>query len=124
MCAKVLILEDDLSVLRLLETLLSKAGHSVTTATNGQSGLEKVGQTTFELVVADISMPRMRGDEFLRRLRDLNFQMPVLLVTGLCPSTLERPAPGSSYLMKPFAPQTFLKRVEAALHPAQRLAVS
>ena len=118
MCAKVLIIEDDHSVLRLLETLLCRAGHSVITATNGQSGLERVRETTFDLVIADISLPVMRGDEFLKRLRSLGHQMPVLLITGMSPSSLEKPALGSLILFKPFAPQTFVKCVESALSPA------
>src|SRR5687767_2236833 len=81
----VLIVNDDPDQLRLMSSLLGKAGYSVLTAEDGLDGLNLARQERPDLVISDVSMPRMNGLEFCREIRaDSELKtVPILLVTAL-----------------------------------------
>lgn len=80
--SQVLLVEDD-PIVRLAYTkVLRSSGLSLDTATDGIEALEKVVSGGFDAVVSDINMPRLSGIEFLRKLRELSLDVPVVLVTG------------------------------------------
>lgn len=81
----VLIVNDEPDQLKLMGSLLKKAGYSVLTAFDGLDGLTLARQEHPDLVISDVSMPRMNGLEFCRRLRaDSELKsVPILLVTAL-----------------------------------------
>jgi PAS domain S-box-containing protein len=83
--SSVLIVNDSLEQLGLMETLLHKAGYAVLTAEDGRQGLDLAKKNHPDLVISDVSMPRMNGLEFCQRLRaesDLR-SVPILLVSAL-----------------------------------------
>ena len=81
----VLIVNDDPDQLRLMGSLLSKAGYSIVTAFDGLDGLTLARRERPDVVISDVSMPRMDGLEFCREMRaDTELKtVPILLVTAL-----------------------------------------
>jgi len=81
----VLIVNDDPDQLRLMGSLLAKAGYSVVTAVDGLDGLSRAKLERPDVVISDVSMPRMDGLEFCREMRaDTELKtVPILLVTAL-----------------------------------------
>ena len=68
--AKILLVDDEPSLLHLYSTVLSEAGHNVTTVNGGQAALDKLEQETFDLILMDIEMPEMDGLETTQHLRE------------------------------------------------------
>ena len=80
--AKVLLVDDDPWILRAYSAALERAGHTVEKASDGDEALERLGSDAFDVIVSDISMPRMSGLEFLRAVREHDLDVPVVLMTG------------------------------------------
>ena len=78
----ILIVDDEVDFLELMEKRLQKRGFTVTTAGNGEAGLEHVRQTAFDAMVLDVKMQGMDGIETLRRVKQIAPNLPVLLLTG------------------------------------------
>ena len=115
--ARVLVIDDDGDIRRLVVELLERAGHSVDQAENGRSGLRALHKTPPDLVVLDVSMPELDGWETLERIRDLS-DVPVLMLTARG-EELERvrglKAGADDYVVKPFGRQELVARVQALL---------
>ena len=81
--ASVLIVDDEPSVQRFVERVLSEAGYSTKVAGDGPEALEVASRMDeFDLVVTDVMMPQMTGDELARRLRLQHPTVKVLYLTG------------------------------------------
>lgn len=78
----VLIVDDDALLVRSLARLLGLRGFSVRTAANGEEATHLVRRERFDVVLSDISMPGMDGIQLLRRLRETDLMVPVVLITG------------------------------------------
>jgi len=79
--ARVLVIDDDGDIRRLVAELLRRAGLTVEEAEDGRSGLRALHRTSPDLVVLDVSMPDLDGWETLERIRDLS-EVPVLMLTA------------------------------------------
>jgi len=82
--AKILIVDDDETILLVFRTYLSKAGHTVETAADGADALEKVPSFKPELILLDINMPKISGFEVVKRLKD-NLEtknIPIFIMTS------------------------------------------
>ncbi len=79
---RVLVVDDDPELRRLTARVLTKAGYEVLTAESGAAALERLAQGSFNAVVSDILMPDMDGVTLLRNVRDLDLDIPVILMTG------------------------------------------
>jgi EAL domain-containing protein (putative c-di-GMP-specific phosphodiesterase class I) len=80
--AKILLVDDDPGVLRAYSVTLQRAGHAVEKAGDGEEALERLRSDAFDVIVSDISMPRMSGLEFLGAVRERDLDVPVVLMTG------------------------------------------
>jgi len=80
--SQVLLVEDDPIVRTAYMKVLRTSGIDLDTASDGVEALEKVRGGRFDAVVSDINMPRLSGIDFLRALRELSLDVPVVLVTG------------------------------------------
>lgn len=78
----VLIVDDEVLLLRALRRTLVRAGHRVTVATNGRAALEALAQDDFDVVLSDVRMPEMDGLELARRLSRLQPHVPFLFMSG------------------------------------------
>ena len=80
---KILVVEDDASLSRVMSSALSKKGAVVTIANNGEEGFSLVQDNRYDLVLSDVQMPVMTGLELLVKIREAHSELPVfLLVTG------------------------------------------
>jgi EAL domain-containing protein (putative c-di-GMP-specific phosphodiesterase class I) len=78
----ILVVDDDVVLLRSMQRGLSMRGFNVTTAPHGHEAVAKIAAGQFEAIVCDIAMPDMDGIELLRTIRAHDLDVPVLLVTG------------------------------------------
>lgn len=79
---RILIVDDEESIRKLLERRLSKMGHSCVMAVDGAEALEKFGLQTFDLALTDVSMPVMGGIEFTRTARQKDKAISVIILTA------------------------------------------
>lgn len=112
---KILMVDDDLKLCRLVKDYLAPFNFAVETAHTGTSGLEKVKNGEFKAVILDVMMPEMDGFETLRQIRQFS-NVPILMLTALGDETdkvigLESGA--DDYLSKPFSTRELLARLRA-----------
>ncbi len=115
---KVLVVDDDIKLLKMLKRTLVFENLDVLTATNGREALEVVQQEAPDLLIVDWMMPEMDGLELIQHLRDANNRMPILMLTAR--DAVENRVFGlesgaDDYLVKPFAPAELVARVHALL---------
>jgi DNA-binding NtrC family response regulator len=117
---RILIAEDDADMCELLEEILSDAGYKTITAANGRFALAHVEneQEQIDLVLTDVQMPELKGDELLAKVRRTRRDAPVIVITafGSVENAVEMVKQGAyTYLTKPFATKDLLEVVRAAL---------
>jgi len=117
---RLLIIEDDLDLVKALELYFSRVGYEVLTAKNGLEGLQKLYDERPDIVLLDIAMPRMDGWEVCRRIRELS-DVPIVILTARVQE--EERVKGlklgaDDYVIKPFS----LKELEARLEAVMRRA--
>jgi EAL domain-containing protein (putative c-di-GMP-specific phosphodiesterase class I) len=115
---RILIADDEPMLLRGFDRVLSRAGYEVITANDGQQAAELLTQMEFDAIVSDISMPGMNGIQLLRRARERDLDVPVLLVTGApaIETAVEALEYGAfQYLTKPVDSKQFEQVVEKAV---------
>ena len=78
----ILVVDDDPTVRTLLETSLKRNGFEVESAGDGRQALELITEHEFEAVISDIEMPEMTGIELMSEVRNINLDLPVVLLTG------------------------------------------
>jgi DNA-binding response OmpR family regulator len=80
--AEVLVIEDMAGVQHTINTMLRRAGHTVTMTADGAAGLEQLRQRRFDLVITDMLMPDVDGMEVLVRLAEMPSRPPVIAMSG------------------------------------------
>ena len=118
---KILVVDDDLELLRLIAFALRQAGYLVVEAQDGPSALAAFERERPDLAILDVNLPRLGGLEVLKKVRAAGPTPPVMLLTVR--STEEDQVLGldlgaDDYLAKPFSPRTLLARVRALLRRA------
>jgi CheY-like chemotaxis protein len=79
----ILVIDDDVTALDIVDALLEERGFEVARRADGYSALEYLEQVTPDVIVIDLMMPRMRGEECVRLLRANGVQAPVLAFTAI-----------------------------------------
>jgi two-component system, cell cycle response regulator CpdR len=113
--AKILLAEDDDDMRRFLVRALEKAGHDVTSFSEGASAFEEVKQATFDLLLTDIVMPEMDGIELARRAAELDPSLKIMFITGFAAVALNpdsRAPKDAKVLSKPFHLRDLVAEVE------------
>ena len=109
----VLIIDDERPILKLLRRILKKAGYAVDTAETGCEGLEKSRSTRFDIVITDVLMTGLRGDEIAGQIRRAHRPAPVVIGISGTPWKLSDQV-FDSILPKPFSRKSLLKTIETA----------
>ncbi|MCP5107994.1 MAG: sigma-54-dependent Fis family transcriptional regulator [bacterium] len=102
---KILIIDDDPSIRNMLAIVLKKSGYEVTSTESGKSALERLRKETFDLVISDIKMPDISGIELLKKIKTINPEIPVILITAFASANdaVEAMKLGAEdYVTKPF----------------------
>jgi two-component system, OmpR family, KDP operon response regulator KdpE len=119
---KILVIDDDFGILRVLAKVLGDSGYQVVTASDGQDGLKLLFDHRPDLVLLDVVMPRMDGWQTCERIRDLS-DVPIIILTGgrVDEDDIARGLEygADDYLIKPVGNKELVARVRAALRRAQ-----
>ena len=119
---RILVVDDSPTVRKLIAGKLEKSGHVVVCASDGVEALEQLEQELPDLVLLDITMPRMDGYEVCKQIRS-NPQakdLPVVMISGkdgFFDKVRGRMAGSTGYVTKPFGPETLMKALETYLLP-------
>jgi len=116
--AKILVIDDELPMREMLLKLLTEAGYQVRLAENGDVGLDLFEKERFQLVITDLSMPGKDGMEVLRAIKEMEPNLPVILVTAYATidTAVEAIKIGAyDYLTKPFDPDAIEITIKNAL---------
>ena len=115
--SRVLVVDDEPQITRVLRTVLGSHGYQVRTAADGESALGNFKEWSPELVITDLYMPHMSGVELCRRIREMStVPIIVLSVKGEEKSKVEALDSGADdYVTKPFGMDELMARVRAAL---------
>lgn len=120
--ARILVVEDDREMSRFLTQLLREEGYEVEVVNDGPSALEAYQGGSFNLIISDLMMPRMKGTDLVRRLKATDPDALVLLITafGTIESAVEAIQAGAfQYLTKPFRSDELLIHVQRSLEQHQ-----
>ena len=116
--ANILVVDDDANILEVIRTRLEANDHYVEIRSDPLEALECVKEKEFDVIVSDIRMPSLDGQEFLRRVQRLRWDVPVIMLTayGTISSAVEAMRHGAfQYLTKPFEGKHLLVEIEDAL---------
>lgn len=120
---RILIVEDDERLARVMERVLRQEHFDVDVATDGEAGLESALTGIYNVIVVDWMLPRKDGVELIRELRAEHLDTPVLMLTarGELPQRVQGLNAGADdYLGKPFAFEELLARLRALTRRAER----
>ena len=118
---RILLVEDSLTQALLLQDILEQGGWTVTVATSAEAAIERINQESPDLIVADLYLPGMRGDELCRQLR-MNFNtrsIPILMLTAEDAGSAEikgLESGADDFVPKSVDPEILLLRVRMLLH--------
>lgn len=116
--AKIMIVDDEKSMRRLLHDLLSNKGHAIVEAENGEVAIEKlIEERHVDLILLDIRMPSLTGTEAISALKDIS-DAPIIFLTALDDVNDEIMGLGlgaDDYITKPFNQQVLLARIQSTL---------
>lgn len=115
---KVLVVEDEASLNRLITKRLENAGYQVTSNFDGLEAITTIRKEPFDIVVMDIMMPKLFGTEVLKIMKTENINIPVLFLTAkdsVEDRVLGLDLGASDYLVKPFSFDELLARVRVVL---------
>src|ERR1700730_16143159 len=114
---RILLVDDEQSILTLLSYPLRQDGHDVVRASSGGEALERFGEQELDLVVLDVMMPHMDGLEVCRRMR-ASSTVPIIMLTAKTEEidkVLGLELGADAHITKPFSIREFRSRVKAAL---------
>jgi two-component system, OmpR family, KDP operon response regulator KdpE len=115
--AKILLVDDEAQITRVLKTALSTQGYSLRIAANGVDGMQAVHEWRPDLVITDVSMPEMNGVELCREIRTVS-QVPIIVLSVRNQDQVKveaLDAGADDYVTKPFSIQELQARVRAQL---------
>lgn len=118
----ILLVEDDLNLGYVIQDTLKMKGYEVHLCTDGNEGLQKFNENTYQLCVLDVMLPKKDGFSLAKDIRKLNTQVPILFLTAksMTEDKIEGfKSGGDDYLTKPFSTEEFLLRVKALLRRSQ-----
>ncbi|TXY31053.1 response regulator [Vibrio mimicus] len=118
--ARVLAVDDSISIRQMVSHTLQDAGYEVETATDGRDALTKAQKSRFDVIISDVNMPVMSGFEFVKAVRmqsQYKFTPILMLTTETSPEKKQegKAVGATGWLVKPFNPETLLKTLQRVL---------
>lgn len=121
MSAKVLVVDDDANIVKLLKLYLEKDEYNVITASNGAMALSMFKQENPAIIILDIMMPEMDGNQVCREIRKTS-DVPIIMLTAkgeTFDKVLSLELGADDYMVKPFDPKELIARVKAILRRSE-----
>ena len=115
---EILVVEDDLELLNLFNTVLENEGFTVYKATNGEEAIHLLENKSFHLIITDVMMPKVDGYELVEYLRSIDNDIPILFISALGNYIDKRKGFKlgiDDYMVKPINVNEMILRVEALL---------
>jgi DNA-binding NtrC family response regulator len=116
--AKILLVDDDPATLKVFQILLSFEGHDVRTTESGEDAIGIVEQGNIDLLISDVSMSPTDGFEVLRRVHEVQANMPVIMLSGYSAedrTEMESQSGAFAFIAKPPDMKQLIKSVNEAL---------
>jgi twitching motility two-component system response regulator PilG len=125
----ILVVDDSATVRKLISGKLEKSGHEVVCAVDGMDALAKLDETSPDLILLDITMPRMDGYQVCKMIRSnpLTKNIPVVMISGkdgFFDKVRGRMAGTTGYITKPFGPETLMKALDVYIKNTHEQIVS
>ncbi len=118
--AKILIIDDEPDILRLIAIRLKVVGYETLEAPDSEVALELLNKETPDLILVDLLLPGMQGDEFCQKIRaDLKFKdIPIILFTAsvIDIKKITERAGAQDYIIKPFEPEQLLYKIKRLIN--------
>ena len=121
--ARILIIEDDDDVRRILRIMLEDEGYIVDVARNGKEAINKSNMTFYNIALIDILLPDMKGTQLLKAIKKTMPEMGKIVITGFpsLENAIEAVNSGAdSFLLKPFQGEELLKTVRTLLEKQEK----
>ena len=115
---KILLVEDEKTMLKIVADMLRREGYDVVTASDGKTGIKIFKSEHPDLVIADVMMPGMNGYDVCTALRERGQRVPIVFLSAkgdIVDKSIGFKAGGDDYLVKPFDNSELLLRIEAHL---------
>ena len=119
---RVLVVDDEQSIVTLLQYNLEQAGFEVVTAMDGEAGKQIAETQTLDIIVLDLMLPKLDGMEVCKQLRQKKIMTPILMLTAKedeLDKILGLELGADDYMVKPFSPREVIARVKAILRRTQ-----
>jgi DNA-binding NtrC family response regulator len=116
--ARILAVDDDENILKVVQAILHEKGYNVDTAQTGEEAIKKTIEKTYDVMLIDIRLPDMEGTELLTKIKDTKPKIRKIIVTGY--PTLQNAVTSvnkaaDAYVMKPFDVENLLATIEEQL---------
>jgi DNA-binding response OmpR family regulator len=128
---KVLVIEDEEDISELLAIRLTRMGHYVAVAGDGELGLQKARETRPDLIILDLMLPRLTGEEVCKAIREDEDKkisdIPIIMLTAKVTQVdkiIGKVIGANSYMTKPFDPDDLMAEIERFLKTNQNTKVS
>jgi len=117
MSKTILVVDDSCSIREVIDTALTREGYDVVCVDNGQEGLAKLDGRQIHLIISDISMPGMDGEEMVREVKKLSDyeSTPICMLTTKADKERASKAQVTSLVVKPFRPPALVDTVSKLL---------
>jgi DNA-binding response OmpR family regulator len=112
---RILVVDDDQAMLRMIRLTLVSEGYAVTTATDGYDGLHQLARQDFDLVVLDLQMPNMDGRTMHSEMKRLGNTTPVIVVSAYQAETARIELGAAGAVNKPFDTAVLIERIRSIL---------
>lgn len=121
--AQILVVDDEEQMRSAMESVLARLGHVIFKANNGEEALEVLSRGKIDMIISDMRMPLMDGEELLRRVHEQYPQIPMVMITayGTIGQAVEAMKNGAlDFITKPFSAEDLEAAVDKALNPPKQ----
>lgn len=115
---KILLVDDEKELISTISERMALRNIEATAALSGPEAIQRIRKVDYDVVILDVKMPGMSGQETLRQIKQAKPQLPVIMMTGhgSMKESLEAMNEGAcDYLMKPVALEDLMQKIEAAV---------
>ncbi|MBE9519590.1 MAG: sigma-54-dependent Fis family transcriptional regulator, partial [Proteobacteria bacterium] len=114
----ILVVDDELSMREFLKILLEKEGFEVSSAAEAASAIDQIKSANFDLIISDIKMPGMGGLTLLEKIKEINNNLPVIMITAYASpenAVVAMKSGAFDYITKPFKVDEIIKIIKSAI---------